>query len=303
MNNLETNLITHYITKIGSILSSNDKCPYGLDIPFACKCAGDSVSRMAPLSVSKDDAADIAKSNKRLLVLQGTGERCKYANNIFDEKKSVECGYDSDSPGVHPAKLEPAPFYSKVYNNIALDGLYSYPLGYYADYNISRNLYYGIYSIQSSEKHNIKKEASIDSDIKDAVEHAVMQEDSSFTGNVYFSIDESKEMPLSEILKWDDYSSWGEFDFGEFKNLSAEEQTSTLNSFRPGYGELVKSWKEIPPIILVNMLNGDRCIGDGRGRVNYAMASGIKELPVIIISEKENDGDISFKFVYGRIND
>ena len=124
MNNLETNLITHYITKIGSILSSNDKCPYGLDIPFACKCAGDSVSRMAPLSVSKDDAADIAQSNKRLLVLQGTGERCKYANNIFDEKKSVECGYDSDSPGVHPAKLEPAPFYSKVYHYRDFDAEY-----------------------------------------------------------------------------------------------------------------------------------------------------------------------------------
>jgi hypothetical protein len=283
--------------------NENDKCPYGLDIPFACKCAGDSVSRMAPLSISKDDESDIIKSNKRLLILQGTGERCKYANNIFDEKKSVECGYDSDSPGVHPAKLEAAPFYSKVYNNIALDGLYSYPLGYYADYNISRNLYYGTYSIQSSEKHEIKKEASIDSDIKDAVEHAVMLEDSSFTGNVYFDIGEVQDLPISEILRWDDYSSWGDFDWNEFDGISDDERIKILNSFRPGYGDLVKSWDEIPPIILVKMLNGDKCIGDGRGRVNYAMAAGKHNLKAIVITEKENDGDISFKFVYGRIDD
>ena len=52
-----------------------------------------------------------------------------------------------------------APFYSKVYNNIGLDGIYSYPLGYYADNNISRNLYYGMYSLMGSDgsEDDIKK--------------------------------------------------------------------------------------------------------------------------------------------------
>lgn len=254
---------------------------------------------MAPLDLSKEDEEDITKSNKRLFVLQATGQPCKFANNIFEEKQSVECSYDSSAPGVHPLNIEPAPFYSRVYNNVALDGLYSYPLGYYADYNISRNLYYGTYSIQSEEKHELVKVAS---DISDAIEHSIMIDSPYFSGNVFFDKEFEGKMSLEEILNWDDYSSWGEFSWEEFKGFSKEEIIKELNNFRSGYGDLVFTWKSIPPIVLVELLDGTRCIGDGRGRVNYAMATGMHFLPTIILKEKEDSGDIVFNFKNGLIN-
>ena len=45
-----------------------------------------------------------------------------------------------------------SPFYSRLFAGIGLDGLSSYPLGWLADYGISRNTYYGIYNIETSLK-------------------------------------------------------------------------------------------------------------------------------------------------------
>ena len=50
-----------------------------------------------------------------------------------------------------------APFYSQIFSGLGLNGLYSYPIGYYADYNISRNLFYGIFSLQGAERREALK--------------------------------------------------------------------------------------------------------------------------------------------------
>lgn len=154
--------------KLAVIRSNDDEpCPFGLKVPFACRNAGELVTKMAPLAVlgdeaSKEERKALTRANRMLLMSEGQGCRCVFAGKIFKEKDSVECNQDSNAPGVSPEKgMTPSPFYSKVYDNIAYDGLYSYPMGWYGDNNISRNLYYGAYSLQGSENEaEIEKEAS-----------------------------------------------------------------------------------------------------------------------------------------------
>jgi len=40
-----------------------------------------------------------------------------------------------------------SPLYPQTFHGIGLDGLYGYPLGFYADNNESRNLFFGLFSM------------------------------------------------------------------------------------------------------------------------------------------------------------
>lgn len=291
--------------------NKNTPCPFGLKIPFACSNAGEITTKMAPVDILGDEAEEdeiksLVAANRKLLMLEADGHRCPYADKIFKDQKAVECNFDSNAPGVSQQGLEPSKFYSKVYNNIGYDGLYSFPIGWYGDNNISRNLYYGAYSLQGSAKTIMKKRASVNNDVKDAIEHAIMMEDPQFTGSVCYKTIDSGYMSLSKILNWDDYNNWGEFDSGELLELSEDEFEHTLNNFRPGYYDLVKQWMTnpekpmFPPIILVDTLNVGKMIGDGRGRVSVAVGLNLKTLPFIIIKETEGEGDC-FELKHGRI--
>jgi hypothetical protein len=112
-------------------------------------------------------------------------------------------------------------------------------------------------------------------------------------------------MTLQEILDWDDYSSWGEFDNGEL--LKEEDLENKLNEFRPGWGRNAMEWLRtgnIPPIILVEFEdeqeNKQQVIGDGRGRVSLAVGLNMKQLPVIVMRESE-DGQFCFEIEQGKI--
>lgn len=296
------------IHKLAVIRDNKDqKCPFGLSIPFACSSAGEAITKMAPLDVLGEDADEsdkekLAQANQKLLMMQGSGGRCAYAGKIFKEHNSVECNFGSNAPGVHNNDgLMGSPFYSKVYDNIAYDGLYSYPLGWYGDSNISRNLYYGAYSIQGSAETNIRKQAS-NSDIKDAAQHAVMQEDSSFTGKVCYKKAFEGEMSIKDILGWDDYSAWGQWQHNELKELDEQSLKQELDNFRgSSWAASALEWLRsgFPPIVLVYSAIGE-VIGDGRGRVSLAVGLGLESLPVIVLNEDEN-GDICFIFEDGLI--
>ena len=143
---------------------SQDPCPFGLRITNGCRNAGELITKMAPLDAmgpeaTKKERKAILKANRRLYMWNSEGGRCSYAGKIMNEQGAVECNFRSNAPGITEKGILGAPFYSKVYNNIGLDGIYSYPLGYYADNNISRNLYYGMYSLMGSDgaEDDIKK--------------------------------------------------------------------------------------------------------------------------------------------------
>ena len=156
--------------KLAMIRDTNDGCPFGLPIPLGCKSAGDSVERMAPLSmlgkdkpednVLDDETNEVKNANRMLLSIENPCQRCKYAGKVIKDKDKVECNFDSNAPGIgNSPGLVGAPFYSIVYNNATYDGLYSYPVGYFGDENISRNIYYGLYSLQGGANNPIIKEA------------------------------------------------------------------------------------------------------------------------------------------------
>ena len=284
--------------KLAKIRSNDSEgCPFGLKIPMGCKSAGEIITKMAPLSMLGDEVDEeskgkLIKANKHLFVLYADGDRCAYAGKLFKEKEAVECNWGTNAPGVsQDSALLGSPYYSKVYNNVAYDGLFSYPQGWYGDENISRNLYYGAYSLQGSDqKANLEKIASTNNDIKDAINHAIMQEDYTFTGTACYDVVGQDNFSISEIMNWDDYSSWGEWDEGELRDQSNEEMYEEVSSFRgSAWADRAFNWLKIgfPPIILVETLDAGMFVGDGRGRLSFANGLGIKELPVMLLKESK----------------
>lgn len=147
--------------KLAEIRKNTDSpCPFGLPIPFGCMYAGSNVERMAPLDVMGEDSSEeervqIGSANTKLLAwnLLRTADKpsnCMYAGHILKEKEAVECNYDDSAPGQGSVQaLNTPPFYSKVFTD-SINGLYTYPVGFYSDYNVSRNLYFGTYSLQGA---------------------------------------------------------------------------------------------------------------------------------------------------------
>lgn len=142
--------------------NTNLPCPFGLSIPFACKNAGDLVDRMAPLKILGPDANEeeiemLTKANQQLFDFQNKSEGCKYSNSIVG--KAVDCTFDTETAGAQSNDAPiGSPFYSKVYQNSSLDGLNVIPVGENRDQNMSRNLYYGIFSLLgSATKYEIQK--------------------------------------------------------------------------------------------------------------------------------------------------
>jgi hypothetical protein len=150
--------------------NSENPCPFGLPIPFGCKYAGSHVERMAPIEVmgkevSEDEAQMIGSANTKLLawnLLRSTEKpsHCLYVGHLMEEHDTVECNFDDSAPGQGAAQaLQAAPFYSKIFSGV-LNGLYTYPMGFYSDYNVSRNLYFGTYSLQGSERRDLLRMAA-----------------------------------------------------------------------------------------------------------------------------------------------
>jgi hypothetical protein len=123
-------------------------------------------------------------------------------------------------------------------------------------------------------------------DIADALEH--VQESFGFD-EACFAIDLRPSMPLQKIIDHDDYSAWGEYKHGHLtKGFDEGEWMEELSSFRGAeWAERAFTWKssqDVPAVVIVISREGT-AIGDGRGRVNYAMSRGWKSLPAIILKE------------------
>lgn len=157
--------------KLAEIRKNKDNpCPFGLPIPFGCQHAGNHVERMAPVDVMGEDVTEeegkaIGAANTKLLAWnllrsQEKPCRCKYAGKLMEDRDMVECNFDDSAPGEGPAQaLMAAPFYSKIFSGV-LNGLYTYPVGFYSDYNVSRNLYFGTYSLQGAERRDLIRMAA-----------------------------------------------------------------------------------------------------------------------------------------------
>lgn len=159
-------------------------CPFGLPISQGCRCAGNLVERMGSIEspmpnvpLDKDKVRNLVEVNNMMLRWYTDCSVCKYAGMLFDENDAiVECNADSTAAGIHEGPvLAGSPMFYKMYAGVGIDGLYSYPLGYYRDGAIDRGMYYGRYnfpdgintgrftlenpgsSISSAEADNIRK--------------------------------------------------------------------------------------------------------------------------------------------------
>lgn len=124
------------------------RCPFGLPITAACQHAGESVTHMCPLeSVPENRRERVALANKRVYLYHKDDRRCLYAVNVFDEAKAVNCDFGDVAQGMGGPAFTGSSLYSQTFSGVGLDGLYAFPMGYYADNNESRNLFQGLFSL------------------------------------------------------------------------------------------------------------------------------------------------------------
>ena len=137
-----------------AVIRDNDLrgCPFGLPIIEACQNAGDAIHRMAPLDAAKEDdkRERIKKANALVYIHHKTGKKCPYADKILEEHKKVDCDFGDTGQGQPHVPYRGSPLYPQTFTGIGLDGLYGYPLGFYADNNESRNLFFGLFSFLGS---------------------------------------------------------------------------------------------------------------------------------------------------------
>lgn len=123
-------------------------CPFGLPINDACMNAGKAIHRMAPLTdMDDEEMAAVKKANKLVYAYHKSGNRCSYADHILEDHNKVDCDWGDTGSGQKSVPFRGSPLYPQTFQGIGLDGLYGYPLGFYADNNESRNLFFGLFSL------------------------------------------------------------------------------------------------------------------------------------------------------------
>jgi len=135
---------------------SNESCPFGLGIPYACKKAGNSINEMLPLFVSENNKNEIKQKNVNIFLLNASGERCLFANKIIENK--VNCSFEEQKE--NRSDIIGSPIYTKMFSGIAGNGLYTLPQTYYAESPLNSGPWYSMYGIESvgaENNANIKK--------------------------------------------------------------------------------------------------------------------------------------------------
>lgn len=118
-------------------------CPFGLPVPDACNNVGDAINRMAPA----EENDKIKKANRLVYAYHKACKNCPYADKILPDYSKVDCSFGDTAAGKKSIPFTGSPLYPQTFHGIGLDGLYGFPLGFYADNNESRNLFFGLFSL------------------------------------------------------------------------------------------------------------------------------------------------------------
>ena len=124
-------------------------CPFALAIPNGCRCAGKAVERMAPIldKNTPEENEQLAKANKLVFAYHKEDKNCIYADKILEDYDKVDCDFGDTGQGLHSVPFVGSPLYPQSFSGGNLDGLHSFPLGYYSDNDSSRNLFLGLFSL------------------------------------------------------------------------------------------------------------------------------------------------------------
>jgi len=123
-------------------------CPFGLPVSEACCNVGKAIHRMAPIITVEDENKQekLTKANNLVYIYHKEGKQCPFADKVLKAQNKVDCDFGDTGQGQHSAPWQGSPLYTQTFQGIGLDGLYGYPLGFYADNNESRNLFFGLFS-------------------------------------------------------------------------------------------------------------------------------------------------------------
>jgi hypothetical protein len=127
------------------IRGKNKQCPFGLPIPDACKCIGNSIFSLK--KINEDSTESDKEENYEVFLSIDEKTECPFADLIMEKRGAVDCKW---TPGEHK-RLSGNSFVSgsPIYPNLYIGNsksYQSYPVNYYSDDNI-RSIYYGIISL------------------------------------------------------------------------------------------------------------------------------------------------------------
>lgn len=150
------------IKKLAVIRSNTSlSCPFGLPISSACLTVGNIIKNMAPLDImgaesSDEEKKEIANANNHLFRWKSEGKRCPYAGKTFPQnEKVVECNWGSNASEINNNEaLLGSPFFQHHLSGMGpggmgLEGLHTFPLGYYQNSSIENGVYFGPFSLES----------------------------------------------------------------------------------------------------------------------------------------------------------
>ena len=149
-------------------------------------------------------------------------------------------------------------------------------------------------------------------DMLDAIEHADLYGDQGWTIDD-FVVTPLGEVSMDRIQAFDDFSSWVDVDPEDYEDMSAEERLDQLAEFRgPKWAQRAETWlvDGVPPIVVIDAPDEEgrmhEQIGDGRGRINFALAMGLESLPVVVMRWKharENPDAARFDADFDEVDD
>lgn len=176
-------------------------CPFGLPVNEACKNAGNSISRMAPLSAveSEEEKERIKKANRLVYAYNKEKKRCPYADKILNNHDKVDCDYADTGQGQPSASFRGSPLYPSTFHGIGYDGMYGYPLGFYADNNQSRNLFFGLFSLLGY--HSVEEIVKLANKFDESEE----KEKAKILDNLFKKLSDMKEASPEEVEKIEKY--------------------------------------------------------------------------------------------------
>jgi hypothetical protein len=176
-----------------AFIRGENMCPFGLPIPEACHCAGNSVKMMLPV---KD--GEYEKSNQAIYDRKQNGNKCPYADKILDNFNKVDCDFGDVGEGKQSINFTGSPIYPTTFTGVGTDLIDGYPFGYYADNNETRNVPYGLYSLQGSfDKHELIKIAKYFDRVGNKYRHASILEHVTYN----FSIEGISRACLQELAR------------------------------------------------------------------------------------------------------
>lgn len=132
---------------------------------------------------------------------------------------------------------------------------------------------------------------ALPSDVRDALEHVHQLYDLP-TDVGRYDRRMVATMPLSDVGRYDDPSSWLEIEEGSLVGIRDEELREELARFRGReWSDTAMGWRRdgvwrIPPVVVVESKDAGG-LGDGRGRFNLATGLGLDALPVEILTLRE----------------